>query len=298
MTNPAIAEAKRGLVSGGPITGGLSELCTDHYWLKSSLHGMVGRFSGAEVCINICRPQHSIVLTLGGGSRVTGTKISGNSMYEGHDAPGCVSFVPAGTATERTYENADMEYVALLVAPEFVRSHEFESGMSSIKPFTNHRDTLLESVLSSLAREMEEDLPTYYAEYAAGLILAHLTRMARPGRVLSPASRGGLVGWRLRRVLEYLEDHLAEDISMTELSVVSGLSPHHFGATFCKTMGEPPHRYLIGRRIARAQALFQRNRSLSVIDVAMAVGFTASTHFATVFRKATGQSPMAYRDSL
>ncbi|MBC7779812.1 MAG: helix-turn-helix transcriptional regulator [Proteobacteria bacterium] len=292
--------AKANVKVDGPSGGAFSQFSARRSWLQASLHGIVGRFSGAQLELNVCWPQHSIVLTLGGGSKVTGTRISGTSIYEGHDARGCVSFVPAGTATERWYRAADMEYVALFVAPEFVESREFERALSAVSPFTNHRDALLESILSSLAREMHNDVSSCYAEHAAGLVLAHLTRSVWPDRAearVYRSVRGGLVGWRLRRVLEHIEDHLNEEISLAELSMVAGLSQRHFGATFRRTVGEPPHQYLVARRIARAQALFQRNRALSVTEVAMAVGFTASTHFATVFRKVTGQSPTAYRDS-
>jgi len=72
------------------------------------------------------------------------------------------------------------------------------------------------------------------------------------------------------------------------------LSPAHFSREFRRTFGEPPHRYLLTRRLERA-AFLLRNTDRSAAEICMAVGLTSVGSFTTSFGKAFGMSPLAYR---
>ena len=73
-----------------------------------------------------------------------------------------------------------------------------------------------------------------------------------------------------------------------------GLSTFHFARAFKRTFGQPPHRYYVSRRIEGAKALLAA-RGHSVTDVALALGFSETSAFASAFRKATGLTPSEYR---
>lgn len=113
-------------------------------------------------------------------------------------------------------------------------------------------------------------------------------------RELEQQRRGGLAPWQLRRVTDCLEANLADDLPLAVLAQLVGLSPNHFCTAFRITMGEPPHRWLVRRRIERAKEMLADPR-LNVTDVALAVGFGSSAHFATAFRKQAGVTPSTYR---
>jgi AraC family transcriptional regulator len=158
------------------------------------------------------------------------------------------------------------------------------------------RNDALADALERLWAEVEAGAP-HGALYADGAILqvaAVLQSLMRGAANPSADARGGLSTWRERRVVEYLEARLAEDMSLAELSAVAGLSPNHFCTAFRITMGEPPHRWLLRRRIERARDLLADPR-LTITDVALSVGFGSSAHFATAFRKLVGATPSAYR---
>ena len=76
----------------------------------------------------------------------------------------------------------------------------------------------------------------------------------------------------------------------------AGLSPAHFSRRFRATFGEPPHRYLLTRRLERAAALL-RNTDRSVTDICLSVGLVSLASFTTSFTRAYGKSPTAYRSS-
>ena len=136
-----------------------------------------------------------------------------------------------------------------------------------------------------------------YAE-ALGVLLAHeLLRLHGAAPAPRPAVRGGLAGWQQKRVLDFMEEHLAEDISLKALADLAQLSPYHFLRSFKQSLGAPPHRYWTGRRIERAKALLA-NRRASITEIAFNVGFNGTSAFSATFHRITGQTPTDYRRGL
>jgi len=109
--------------------------------------------------------------------------------------------------------------------------------------------------------------------------------------------RGGLPGWQQKKVAQYIEEHLANEISLLSLAQLVRLSPFHFSRAFKQSFGMPPHRYLTWQRIERAKALLGE-RKLSVTEIGLDVGFSETSSFTAAFRKLTGETPTAYRRSL
>jgi AraC family transcriptional regulator len=139
-----------------------------------------------------------------------------------------------------------------------------------------------------------------YAESLASLMMIELTRLHPARRRPEPGSapdRGGLAGWQQRLVCDYLADNLDRDVPLVELAAMARLSVTHFCRAFTRSLGMPPHRYQIHRRIERAKMLLADQRR-SVTEVAMACGFSAPSNFATIFRRTTGLTPRDYRRGL
>lgn len=104
----------------------------------------------------------------------------------------------------------------------------------------------------------------------------------------SAPTRGGLAGWQRKRVVNFIEQYLSETITLSTLATLVQLSPFHFARAFKQTLGLPPHRYHMSRRIERAKALLADR---SVTEVAVAVGYAETSSFSSRFRRATGISP-------
>lgn len=99
---------------------------------------------------------------------------------------------------------------------------------------------------------------------------------------------------RLARLL--LDRSLDAPITIEDLSREVALSPYYLIRAFRQAYRQTPHQYLVGQRIARAKELL-RNSDLSITEICAAVGFESLGSFSTLFRKAAGISPRAYRIS-
>ncbi len=96
----------------------------------------------------------------------------------------------------------------------------------------------------------------------------------------------------IKRVREYLEENYADNISVEELSSISGFSPYHLIRTFSRQVGLPPHLYQTHIRIKKARSLLEQG--VSIADVASITGFVDQAHFTRCFKKHLGITPGNY----
>jgi transcriptional regulator GlxA family with amidase domain len=100
----------------------------------------------------------------------------------------------------------------------------------------------------------------------------------------------------LRRVKEYIDDHLTETIDLERLATTAGLSLHHFARAFKRSAGVPPHGYVLRQRLNRARDLLVCTDQ-PLAEIALAAGFSDQSHFARQFRQSFGVSPGNFRRS-
>jgi AraC family transcriptional regulator len=108
------------------------------------------------------------------------------------------------------------------------------------------------------------------------------------------ASRERLPNHTLRRLRDYVENSLADELDVPLMADVARLSPAHFARAFAATVGMTPFRYVMARRLARARELLQHTRR-STLDIALDVGFKTPSHFTSRFRREFGITPRALR---
>jgi AraC family transcriptional regulator len=106
--------------------------------------------------------------------------------------------------------------------------------------------------------------------------------------------RGGLGCARLRRIKEFVDAKMEDELTLHEMAQSVELSTAHFSRMFRKSTGESPHRFVLRHRVERAKEML-RAADARVLDVAVACGFKTQQHFARVFRRMCGVSPTEYR---
>ena len=157
-------------------------------------------------------------------------------------------------------------------------------------------DPNIAAILQAMRVDLSDGSPAgrLYGESLANALAAYL--VGRYGvRPAAPMShKGGMPARRLRRVLDYIAENLAGDLGLRELARVAGMSPHYFSELFRRSVGRPPHQYVLSQRIERAKESL-RNPKRSVLEAGSSAGFENPSHFARVFRKLVGATPRQFR---
>ncbi|WP_419909899.1 helix-turn-helix domain-containing protein [Hoeflea sp.] len=99
---------------------------------------------------------------------------------------------------------------------------------------------------------------------------------------------------RLRRVVDYIHDNLAEDLTLQSMADLAAMSGYHFSRAFKAATGKSPLQYVIAERIALAKVLL-KTTSLTVSDICYRTGYNDVSRFGQHFKRATGTTPARFR---
>ena len=98
----------------------------------------------------------------------------------------------------------------------------------------------------------------------------------------------------LLRAKDLADGRYFEHLDVDDMARAAGLSRAHFSREFRRAVGEPPHAYLLTRRLERAAGLL-RTTDRTVADICFSVGLQSVGSFTTSFKRAFGRTPTAYR---
>ena len=256
------------------------------------------RHPPAKIIVPALR-DHLLAVNLGGPFFIAKEHPAGRWERRWADT-GTMSVTPADHPFQReAMTQADLLFIH--VAPEVIaQAAEDAFGVDrkqvSLIPRFVVPDETLRRLGQLLLAEAEAGAP------GAGLMADTLGRavalnlLRRHSNLAPPASEKpvSLAGGRLRRVIEFMRAHIDEPLPLAQLAALSGLSQSQFTRGFQQATGQPPHRYLMALRIENACDLLAHT-DRSVIEIGLQCGFGRPTHFATVFKKATGVSPRPWR---
>ncbi|MCS6886316.1 MAG: AraC family transcriptional regulator [Acidobacteriota bacterium] len=99
----------------------------------------------------------------------------------------------------------------------------------------------------------------------------------------------------VKLVKDFLNEHYDYNVSLKELSQLSGLSPYHLTRVFHRQVGLPPHAYLEQIRIHHAKQLIRNGASIA--EAAYSTGFADQSHFTRHFKKLVGVTPGKYYEA-
>lgn len=157
------------------------------------------------------------------------------------------------------------------------------------------QDERISVMLEQLRQEfIDERHPSpLFAHSVAQALAVHLVRRYLDPRRVARRSNA-LQAYKLRRVVEAMNEHLTEDFNLASLAQIAELSEYHFSRMFKRATGLSPSQYFIRLRMSRARHLLLET-DLSIIDIGLDVGYSSPSHFSQVFRREVGVTPSAYR---
>lgn len=142
--------------------------------------------------------------------------------------------------------------------------------------------------------EIEKNKTAFYA-YEVLVRLSALWLIMRKNITIPPERKESVVNLRMQKILRYIEEHYAEDITLADLSKSANISKSECSRCFKLILSTTPYKYLTEYRLSMAVQLL-RNTNEPVGNIAASVGFRQMSHFGKCFREKTGYSPKAYRE--
>lgn len=157
-------------------------------------------------------------------------------------------------------------------------------------------DTHLAAMMRLIAEEVQHCSPhgPLYATSLSLSLAAYLFSAHGSGGRTRSRERGALSPAQKARVLELVQQHLADDLKLEEMAAAAGISRFHFLRLFKNSLGMTPHRYVMEQRLASARRLLE-DTGMPVAEIAAATGFSSQSHLCTAMRRSLGTTPGRWR---
>jgi AraC family transcriptional regulator len=251
----------------------------------------------ARIHFRFRAPVHMLVIYERGVRHAGRTFVEGLPPSTLRDCGRKLVFVPAGHEYHDWHEPRTMPRMAFFYfdPAQLGSIPEMDIASMSFAPrLFFEDDAVFETALKLRTLIDDGGLDPLYIQ-ALGIVLAReLVRRNTHRRCAAADAYGGLAAWQRRKVVDYIEEHLAEPILLATLAELVRLSPCYFCRVFRLSFGMPPQRYHGAQRIERAKMLLTQP-SMSVTEVGLSVGYSETSAFSTAFRRMTGLRPSAYR---
>lgn len=250
--------------------------------------------------------QHIIVIPLGHQAVDFEFSIEGRKQivsYQEKDYASCIEIFPAnlswgiqssGTVHALEYIHCYLEQTFLVqIAHESVNPDRVELLLTPKKS-----DVLIHQMGLALKSSLEIDGigSRFYADSMAIALSAHLLRYYSTRNHEFREYEDGLSKQKLKQVIEYIQAHLGENLSLNDIANELGMSQYYFCHLFKRSTGMSPHQFLIRQRVEQAKHLLRQSER-TVTAIALDCGFANQSHFARYFRKYTGMNPNQFRKS-
>jgi AraC family transcriptional regulator len=214
--------------------------------------------------------------------------------------PGDILFTPLGSPVHYAHaDTVDALYIAL--SPDTVDNIAAQTGLDphylSLVDNFGTSDAMLAHMGRTLLSEIQLPglgsqlmLETLLSQVVIHL-LRHYTRMPAAVKPLETEAVEVLQA-RLRPVIEYVQAHYREDLSLKQLADLLYLTPFHFSRLFKRAFGLSPYQFVIQQRVNAARNMLQ-DSSLTLTEIALEVGFADHSHLTRHYKRLMGKNPRA-----
>ncbi|NJR64887.1 MAG: helix-turn-helix transcriptional regulator [Leptolyngbyaceae cyanobacterium CRU_2_3] len=244
--------------------------------------------------------EHTICLSLA-PRPVRFLQVKGGKTHTSLYGKGDISITPAKMSFFARWDGED-RYLQIRIASSFIQSVarealEMHPDQLELLPEFRTRDPQIEAIGMLFLAELQQQNSgsRLYIESLSNVLAVHLLRQygaTNPRRfAIYP---GGLPERQLLQVLEYIHEHLNQDIKLADLAALLEMSQFHFSHQFKQAIGTTPYQYLLQQRIEQAKRLLKQTDQ-SIMEIAFMCGFNSHSHLSKQFRQLTGMTPKAYR---
>jgi AraC family transcriptional regulator len=151
---------------------------------------------------------------------------------------------------------------------------------------------LAEMIRPYVCRKIE--LPGLFLDHYLQMLCSHIVLTYGALPLPHDSHKGGLAPWQKRRALEVLDQNISGDLRLSRVAAECGVSTSYFCRCFRTSFGTSLHRFVMGKRIERAQHLLLHSK-LSIAEIAIEAGFSDQAAFSRTFAAITGSPPARWR---
>lgn len=240
---------------------------------------------------------HEISVSLAGKLKTIKSTSTGRRKVTCIDGEN-ICITPAGQAMSAEWDEP-IDNVGVFIDAGYVSDLALENGFSpqvKLREIYRGDDQLIKTIALSLIENSDDGtyLDKLYAESLVQALSLHLLTNYSESSSNRLHRTGGLSGYKLSRVKEFIEAHLENDLGLAELAAAAGLSTFHFARAFRISTGQTPQQYVMERRIERAKQLLSKP-DIPLVEVGLRSGFKTQSHFTAAFRRSTRLTPKTWR---
>jgi AraC family transcriptional regulator len=190
-------------------------------------------------------------------------------------------------------------FILLSLEPKYFARAICDCIDPELIPYFLKSDPLIHQIGLVLKTELETGGAggQLYVEAMTHALFIHLLRHYSSQQNIIRNYSGGLSKFKLKQVIDYINNHLERDLSLTELATMVQMSSSYFCRSFKQSTGEPPHQYVIQRRLERAKQLLLQDE-LTLAEIAYRVGFANQGHLNRHFKRRFGITPRQMKQKL
>jgi AraC family transcriptional regulator len=158
-------------------------------------------------------------------------------------------------------------------------------------------DPLLEQLALTIAAALRDTSVEdgLYIDTLAQMIAVHLARHHSSRSRPNPRPIANVAPtWKIRRLIDFIEENLDRDLSLEALAAEVEISPLYLPRAFKTAVGQSTHQYVLRRRVERARKLLGGS-DMPIAEIALCSGFSSQSHLSNWFLRFVGVSPATYR---
>ncbi len=241
--------------------------------------------------------EHFIIIARG---NFRASYMLNGSWHEVDYTKGDIAIIPANQGFPKTQIDREVPLLELFIDPAFITRIACESVNTDnieLVPQWHIRDPLIENIGLALVTELELNgtESKFYAESMATALSMHLLSRYSSHQPEIKNYTDGLPNYKLKEVIDYIQENISKKLTQAELSRLLHMSPHYFATLFKQSMGMTPYQYVMKCRIEKAKQLLLKP-DFTIVEISGEVGFQNQSHFTRVFRQYTKTTPKVFRD--
>ena len=242
-------------------------------------------------------PQHLILIHSQLPQKMNVEQRFGKRLEKIQIRDGDIIFIPANVTHQASWDR-EHSYISLSVDPEKLAHAAFLADLKPVElvPCFQKVDPLILGIGLALKTEIESNGMggNLYVDSLTTALSLHLLRHYSTRQFSITGNKSGLSKYKLRQVIEYINDQIDRNFTLAELAAIVNISPSYFSYLFKLSTGYAPHQYVIRCRIERAKKLLLQEK-LTIADIAYSLGFAHQSHLNRHFKRLVGVTPKVFR---